>query len=195
MFWRKRTSLTACLALAASLSPAATCRAGFFDGHRLTVIFAGATTISSSTSPLVVTAGPGVELANFPFMPLANGVPTPRINIDFSGDNLIITALEDMPDIEGYGLSINSYVEDQIPHITLPYMTSFRINPETDWNGFVPEAPIVSVGSNLLAVNIGLASQNIRGLAGQQISLHILPEPAAATLAAVAALALRRRRK
>jgi hypothetical protein len=105
------------------------------------------------------------------------------VDIDFSDTQIVITAVIDQPPAYTENIGISVFEVGEI---------SVSLNPATNWAGFMP--------SRLTESNQNITVQliNLFGLQGQQIVIDVVPEPAAAGLAAVAGPALltahRRRR-
>lgn len=132
--------------------------------------------------------GPGVELPSFGGS--AEPPPIdPIVSIDISDTNVLITLLVDQP----FAFTdVLSFIDIAQEIVTIKRVD---LNPATNWAGF-NDGRIISVG-NLFEVTL---SQMSSGLAGQQLSLDLVPfpEPASGTLLGVAVTSLaavhRRRR-
>jgi hypothetical protein len=123
----------------------------------------------------IVTVGPGLEVDNLGDSIL---VQTPVIvDIDFSDTQIVITAVNQQPVAHREFLQVGVFGADA-PQVT------YSLNPATNWAGFVPLA-FQPIGQH---VDIILTESS--ALPGQQIVIDVVPEPAAAALAAVAFPAL-----
>ena len=177
-------ALTAALLIANSSASAA-----LLEGHQVFSRLEHQDTISSSlvadeAGPVVV--GPGLEAndlgTKIHTQDLQNSV---IVDIDFSDTQIVITAVNDQPP---------SFIERIRMSVFDAPQISVRLNPATNWAGFDN-----SIGRlTEIAQNIEVNLVNLSGLAGQQIVIDVVPEPAAAALLAVASpalLAAHRRRR
>jgi hypothetical protein len=148
--------------------------AALLEGHQVAARLEHQDTINSNleadeAGPVAV--GPGLE-ANDLGASLQDSV---IVDIDFSDTQIVITAVNDQPPsfIERIGIGVFG-----APPI------SMSLNPATNWAGFVPGAFQPS------GQQVNIVLQDSTALAGQQIVIDVVPEPAAAGLAAAAAPAL-----
>jgi hypothetical protein len=135
--------------------------------------------VSDQEGPVVV--GPTLEVNDLGAS-IQNSV---IVDIDFSDTQIVITAVNDQPP---------HHIENIEMMVFDALNISVSINPATNWAGFAMFPERLGEGNDIIHVNLnGLA-----GLQGQQIVIDVVPEPAAAGLAAVAGPALltahRRRR-
>jgi hypothetical protein len=132
-----------------------------------------------------VVVGPGVEWPGFGD---ASFPPLPElVDIDLSDRQILITLLIDQP---------FAHIEQFVfrdANDTIGPIRKVIINPATNWAGIEP------IRVTAAGWPIGVNVSQLAGLAGQQVLLDLVPEPAAAglLLSATAALfaAQRRRRR
>ena len=187
-FWKARiVALTILLLSTQSLAHAA-----LLEGEQ---VFARLEHLDTPGSPLVgdqsgfVVVGPGLEVDDLgDSILLQNPV---IVDMDFSDTQIVITAVNDQPVAhrELLEFSIGAF-GDPAPRVR------FFLNPATNWAGFQAGAFQPNLGAILQSVDIVLTGST--ALAGQQIVIDVVPEPAAAALLAVTCPALvtahRRRR-
>jgi hypothetical protein len=157
--------------------------AAFLDGKMLRVTLDHKTNLQDVETGVaaLITVGPGVELEDFgmreePDLP-------PLVDIDITDATILITAVADQP------MAFLERLQFSDSTGTVPRFTDL-ILVSTNWSGFTPSR--LNSGPEALFVTIS----GLSGLAGQQILLQVVPEPASAALAAassVAMLALRRK--
>jgi len=146
--------------------------AAFLDGKAMTVVRLHQT---SSEEPLIqvgasFTVGPGVELEDFG----ANANPplSALFDIDVSDRNILITAVADQPFALGESLTFSfGNNPDTVP------LVHVLINPMTNWAGLTADR-ISPLGTAIV-----VTLNELSGRQGQRISLDIIPEPTAASLA------------
>ena len=131
----------------------------------------------------IVTVGPALEVNDLGDSIL---VQNPIIvDIDFSDTQIVMTAVNERPLPHREFIRI-SVLGDDAPRVR------YFLNPASNWTGFVPGA------FQPFGQSVDLILQESSPLPGQQIVIDVVPEPAAAVLAAVASptvLAAHRRRR
>lgn len=170
-------------------------RAALLDGKTLQVLLHHQTSMAEPTlfvGPQNVVVGPAVELTGFGFHELP---PLPSlVDIDFSDEQILITLVIDQPLALREDLRFVD-IEGMIPGL---FNNRVTVNPATNWAGF-DQIRLQASGEQILVIlgevtGLGM----LQGLAGQFILLDVVPEPAAAGMAAAGVggvVALRRRRQ
>ncbi len=161
--------------------------AAFLEGNEMIVRLEhatnpGDTVVGAESGPFTV--GAGVEVQNLTLDPVFG--TSVIVDIDVSDAAILITAVEDQPFAHSEVLFFGDF------NMTIPFIKSVKVNPATTWAGFT--ASRASASGDQISVNLS----QLPGLAGQQILLDVIPEPAAGTLilgAGLALVAARRRRR
>ncbi|HYO25371.1 MAG TPA: hypothetical protein VEQ85_10530 [Lacipirellulaceae bacterium] len=135
------------------------------------------TTQVAPTAPQFI-EGPQVELPAFGSEP-GSGLPS-LVIIDVSDANILITLLIDQP------LAFTEVLRFSEQGTSTLYWTDARVDSTTNWTGVNDDRVFLSGG--LLTVDLS----GLTGLAGQQILLNIIPEPATWAMASVGLIAVSR---
>jgi hypothetical protein len=159
--------------------------AAFLDGKSMVVEREYRETLNASlrimtSNPFIV--GPGVELEDFGASD--NPPPLPGlVDVDISDTRIVMTLVIDQPPVFLDRLIVLEGADEIEP------FTNVRLNPATNWAGL--DSGRLFSSQEIIAINAG----GLSGLAGQQVVIDLIPEPASAALAglAIGALMLRRR--
>jgi hypothetical protein len=133
-----------------------------------------------------LTVGPGVELVDFGRKEIPFNTPA-LVDIDISDTQILLTLVIDQP-----STNIMEFQIGAVGAAFFPAITNATVNPATNWAGFTSDQLVFSTRS------VFVNTSGLAGLEGQQILVDVVPEPAAAGLAAAASpalLAVHRRRR